>query len=64
MLAWQHTMLLQWQKDCITTVECASLVQTGRYSGLKPEQQVMTRRINWLNSIRDWQCDLVYSLSS
>ena len=64
MLAWQHTILLQWRKDCITTVECASLVQTGRYSGLKPDQQVMTRRINWLNSIWDWQREFVYSLSS
>lgn len=39
-------------------------MQTGRYSGMKLDQQVMTRRINWLNSIRDWQSEFVNSLSA
>lgn len=31
---------------------------------MKLDQQVMTRRINWLNSIRDWQSEFVNSLSA
>ena len=38
--------------------------QAGRYGGVKLDQQVMTRRINWLNSIRDWQSEFVNSLSA
>ena len=41
-----------------------SALQAGRYSGLKLDQQVMTRRINWLTSIRDWQSEFVNSLSA
>ncbi|CAL5224551.1 g7251 [Coccomyxa viridis] len=40
------------------------LVQAGRYGGMKLDQQVMTRRINWLNSIRTWQSEFVNSLSA
>ena len=38
--------------------------QAGRYGGVKLDQQVMTRRINWLNSIRTWQSEFVNSLSA
>ena len=31
---------------------------------MKLDQQVMTRRINWLTSIRDWQSEFVNSLSA
>ena len=30
----------------------------------KLDQQVMARRVNWLNSIRDWQQEFVGSLSA
>lgn len=40
------------------------LGQAGRYGGLKLDQQVMARRINWLNSIREWQSEFVNSLSA
>lgn len=39
-------------------------MQAGRYGGLKLDQQVMARRINWLNSIREWQSEFVNSLSA
>ena len=39
-------------------------MQAGRYGGMKLDQQVMTRRINWLTSIRDWQSEFVNSLSA
>ncbi len=39
-------------------------MQAGRYGGMKLDQQVMTRRINWLNSIRTWQSEFVNSLSA
>ncbi|BDA49388.1 probable GTP diphosphokinase RSH1, chloroplastic [Coccomyxa sp. Obi] len=39
-------------------------VQAGRYGGLKLDQRVMERRINWLNSIREWQSEFVNSLSA
>ncbi len=38
--------------------------QAGRYGGLKLDQRVMARRINWLNSIREWQSEFVNSLSA
>lgn len=31
---------------------------------MKLDQQVMERRVNWLNSIRDWQQEFVGSLSA
>ena len=31
---------------------------------MKLDQQVMTRRINWRTSIRDWQSEFVNSLSA
>ena len=31
---------------------------------MKLDQQCMTRRVNWLNSIRDWQQEFVGSLSA
>ena len=64
MLTWQQTTLVPWREKCIESITYASLVPTGCYSGLKPDQQVMTRRNDWLNSIREWQRKSAYSLSS
>ncbi|KAK9835971.1 hypothetical protein WJX81_002744 [Elliptochloris bilobata] len=35
-----------------------------RYSTLKLDPQTMARRINWLNSIRDWQAEFVGTLTA
>lgn len=39
-------------------------LQNTRYGGRKLDSQVMTRRVNWLNSIRDWQQDFLGSLDA
>lgn len=39
-------------------------VQETRGGPMKLDQQVMERRVNWLNSIRDWQQEFVGSLSA
>ena len=38
--------------------------QSGRYGTLKLDPQTMARRINWLNSIRDWQAEFVGTLTA
>lgn len=40
------------------------LLQSTRYGGRKLDSQVMTRRVNWLNSIREWQQDFLGSLDA
>lgn len=42
----------------------ASAVQNTRFGGRKLDSQVMTRRVNWLNSIREWQQDFLGSLDA
>ena len=39
-------------------------VQNTRFGGRKLDSQVMTRRVNWLNSIREWQQDFLGSLDA
>ena len=39
-------------------------LQSTRYGGRKLDSQVMTRRVNWLNSIREWQQDFLGSLNA
>ncbi len=41
-----------------------SPVQNTRFGGRKLDSQVMTRRVNWLNSIREWQQDFLGSLDA
>ena len=41
-----------------------SALQSTRYGGRKLDSQVMTRRVNWLNSIREWQQDFLGSLDA
>ncbi len=41
-----------------------SAVQNTRFGGRKLDSQVMTRRVNWLNSIREWQQDFLGSLDA
>ena len=43
---------------------CAALPQASRYGTLKLDPQTMARRINWLNSIRDWQAEFVGTLTA
>ncbi|KAL3134661.1 hypothetical protein ABBQ32_007669 [Trebouxia sp. C0010 RCD-2024] len=40
------------------------LQQNTRYGGRKLDSQVMIRRVNWLNSIREWQQDFLGSLDA
>ena len=40
------------------------LLQSTKYGGRKLDSQVMTRRVNWLNSIREWQQDFLGSLDA
>ena len=39
-------------------------MQSSKGGLAKLDQQVMARRVNWLNSIRDWQQEFVGSLSA
>ena len=41
-----------------------ALRQAARYGTLKLDPQTMARRINWLNSIRDWQAEFVGTLTA
>ena len=43
---------------------CSALPQASRYGTLKLDPQTMARRINWLNSIRDWQAEFVGTLTA
>ncbi len=44
---------------------CDAALQGGKGGGVaKLDQRIMTRRVNWLTSIRDWQQEFVGSLSA
>ena len=45
-------------------MDTALHVQSTRHGGRKLDSQVMTRRVNWLNSIREWQQDFLGSLDA
>ncbi|KAK9817748.1 hypothetical protein WJX72_001567 [[Myrmecia] bisecta] len=52
------------QGSCESLPELDDVVQAGRYGGVKLSPQTMTRRINWLNSIRAWQEEFLDSLTA
>ena len=56
----QHQTTLPW----FLSMPSVSAVQNTRFGGRKLDSQVMTRRVNWLNSIREWQQDFLGSLDA
>ena len=48
----------------IAIQDMCGFLQNTRYGGRKLDSQVMIRRVNWLNSIREWQQDFLGSLDA